>query len=185
MLASVIRKLLLAIVLDTLRQGHGTPARAPGEGPRQTQRPAIHAGRLDKNANNFGNRSENVDFTRIDRWVARGVLWEVSSLPRVKKCGRVTVRGSGHVDVRKTADAVGFAGLHTCGSVWACMVCNAKIQAVRRLELGNIANNVSALGKSLISCGFRPLGSPGAILPLDRSNRCPEGLENPLPFPLR
>lgn len=38
--------------------------------------------------------------------------------------------------VRKTGDAVGFSGLASCGSVWACPVCNARIQAVRRLEVG-------------------------------------------------
>jgi hypothetical protein len=31
---------------------------------------------------------------------------------------------------------VGYAGLASCGSVWACPVCNAKVQAVRRLEVG-------------------------------------------------
>lgn len=91
---------------------------------------------LDKNANNSSKSSKNRDFMRIDRWVARGVLWEHSSLPRLRKCGRVTVRPSGHVDVRKTGDTVGFAGLSTCSSVHACPVCNSKIQAVRRLEIG-------------------------------------------------
>lgn len=94
------------------------------------------AAALDKNANNSGKSGFNADFTRIDRWVARGVLWEHSSLARVRKCGRVTVRPSGYVDVRKTSDTVGFAGLSTCSSVHADPVCNAKIQAVRRLEIG-------------------------------------------------
>jgi hypothetical protein len=31
---------------------------------------------------------------------------------------------------------VGFAGLATCGSVWGCSVCNAKIMARRQLEIG-------------------------------------------------
>lgn len=109
----------------------GTNRAAPGE------RSSTRGGAaLDKNANNSSNGSNTGDFTRIDRWVARGVLWEHSSLARVRKCGRVTVRPSGHVDVRKTADAVGFAGLSTCSSVHADPVCNAKIQAVRRLEIG-------------------------------------------------
>lgn len=30
----------------------------------------------------------------------------------------------------------GFAGLYTCGSVWACPVCNGKIMARRALEVG-------------------------------------------------
>jgi hypothetical protein len=44
----------------------------------------------------------------------------------------------GSVQVRANGVAVGFAGLASCGSVWACPVCNAKIQAVRRLEVGTL-----------------------------------------------
>jgi len=40
--------------------------------------------------------------------------------------------------VRSNGAAVGFAGLASCGSVWACPVCNAKVQAVRRLEVGTV-----------------------------------------------
>lgn len=109
----------------------GTNRTAPG-----ARSATSGAAGLDNYANNSGKSSENGDFMRIDRWVARGLLWEYSSLPRLRKCGKVTVRSSGHVDVRKTGDAVGFAGLATCSSVHACPVCNSKIQAVRRLEIG-------------------------------------------------
>lgn len=119
----------------------GTNRAAPGE--RSSTRGAAA---LDKNANNSGKSSNNADFSRIDRWVARGVLWDHSSLPRVRKCGRVTVRPSGHVDVRKTGDKVGFAGLSTCSSVHADPVCNAKIQAVRRLEIGVAIASAAARG---------------------------------------
>jgi hypothetical protein len=40
------------------------------------------------------------------------------------------------VQVRANGAAVGYAGLASCGSVWACPVCNARVQAVRRLEVG-------------------------------------------------
>lgn len=73
---------------------------------------------------------------RADRWEARGCLWCISHLERVRKCGRVTVTADGSVGVRANGAAVGYAGLATCGSVWACPVCNARIQAVRRLEVG-------------------------------------------------
>lgn len=74
---------------------------------------------------------------RVARWLARSWNWENSQHERLRKCGRVTVHagGSGYVQVRANGAAVGFAGLATCGSVWACPVCNAKIQAVRRLEV--------------------------------------------------
>lgn len=38
--------------------------------------------------------------------------------------------------VRESGGVGGFAGLATCGSVWACGVCNAKIMARRQLEIG-------------------------------------------------
>lgn len=73
---------------------------------------------------------------RAERWAARGVLWEYSTLDRVRSCGRWSIRPDGTVGVRANGAAVGYAGLATCGSVWADPVCNARIQAVRRLEVG-------------------------------------------------
>lgn len=93
---------------------------------------------LDNNAKSSRNRSE--------RWALRGFLWQYSDLPRVKKCGRVTVRPDGRVGVRADGTSVGFAGLHTCGSVWSCPVCNAKIQSVRRLEIGVAIATLAANG---------------------------------------
>lgn len=83
---------------------------------------------------------------RTSRWSALGVLWDMSTLERVRKCGRVTVGPSGTVQVRKTGAAVGYGGLATCGSVWACPRCSAKIQAVRRLELGVLVAAAAAQG---------------------------------------
>ncbi len=42
----------------------------------------------------------------------------------------------GSVAVRLRADVAGFAGLATCGSVWADPVCNAKVMARRAVEIG-------------------------------------------------
>lgn len=89
---------------------------------------------LEKYANNLAVGSERADAARETRWRARGVLWEESTLERVRKCGRVPIDSAG-VAVRANGVCVGFAGLATCGSIWACPVCNAKIQAVRRLEV--------------------------------------------------
>lgn len=76
----------------------------------------------------------------------RGLLWRLSKLSRVRACGRVSVRPGGHVDVRATGQAVGFAGLALCGSVWACPVCNSRIQAVRRLEVGVAVSHALGTG---------------------------------------
>ena len=64
------------------------------------------------------------------------MLWRLSNLQRVAFCGRFPVKSSGEVQVRRTGDAVGYAGLQSCGSVWADPVCNSRIQARRRLEVG-------------------------------------------------
>lgn len=93
---------------------------------------------LDNNAKSSRNRSA--------RWDARGFLWDWSSVPRCRKCGRVTVSADGRVGVRADGQSVGFAGLSTCGSVWVCPVCNSRIQAVRRLEVGVALANLHANG---------------------------------------
>lgn len=58
----------------------------------------------------------------------------------------MTVTEDGSVGVRANGQSVGYAGLATCGSVWACPVCNSRVQAVRRLEVGVALANVHANG---------------------------------------
>lgn len=63
-------------------------------------------------------------------------MQQISAVPRICHCGAKIVRPEG-VGFRKTAAGiVGLSGLETCGSVWACPVCNAKIMARRAFELG-------------------------------------------------
>jgi hypothetical protein len=54
----------------------------------------------------------------------------------LRDCGRVPITPGGSVAVRESGGVVGFAGVATCGSVWGCGVCNAKIMARRTLEIG-------------------------------------------------
>lgn len=82
---------------------------------------------------------ERIAARRAERYAARSVLWDLSQLRPVRKCGRVSHENAG-VGVRVTtaADgrrAAGFAGLVTCGSVWACPVCSAKIASHRQEEI--------------------------------------------------
>jgi hypothetical protein len=95
---------------------------------------------LENIANNSADAGQSVaapDFRTL-RWEARGLLWGESSLKRVRSCGRHAITSDGSVQVRANGAAVGYAGLASCGSVWACPVCNAKVQAVRRLEVGTL-----------------------------------------------
>lgn len=103
-------------------------------------------GRLENYANNASPLEKSPEIRTENRYRNRGVLWETSSLERVRKCGRVSVSGSGLVAVRCAHGVAGFAGLATCGSVWACPVCNAKIMAVRAIEIGSVVATALARG---------------------------------------
>lgn len=77
---------------------------------------------------------------RAERYAALAILWDESLLPRVRKCRR-TPRAAEGVSLIVSrppggarADA-GYGNLTTCGSVWACPVCSAKILGGRQDEL--------------------------------------------------
>ena len=54
---------------------------------------------------------------------------------RVAKCQRLKVKGISEVSVCKTPQGTGvYKGLQTCGSVWDCPVCSAKVGARRAEE---------------------------------------------------
>lgn len=87
--------------------------------------------------------------TRAARFSGRAALREITNVPRCQDCGFVSVLPDGEVGVRRTTvkDAssalgergvAGFSGLATCGSVWLCPVCNAKIMAKRAIDLGAV-----------------------------------------------
>lgn len=78
---------------------------------------------------------------RSERWAMRDVLNDISRLERVRKCGKVPIGPL--VSLKRSGDkhGSGFGGLHTCGSVWACPVCAAKIASQRRLEVEQLADH--------------------------------------------
>ena len=92
---------------------------------------------LENTANNF---SPDPLFSASDyrkrRYEARAFLWHESTLDRVRGCGHHPVNPAGYVAVRLAGGMAGFAGLPSCGSVWADPVCNAKIMARRAVEIG-------------------------------------------------
>jgi len=71
---------------------------------------------------------------RTIRFSGRAALQNVTQIPRCKACGWVVISPNG-VGVRIVDKTAGFAGLATCGRVWICPVCNAKVMAVRALEI--------------------------------------------------
>ena len=104
-------------------------SRPSASGPVACPAPIGAEGLLENYANN-----SSLLARRTSRYARRVELWQVSDLRRLKKCGRVMT--CTHVTVRKTGPVAGLAGLVTCGSVWACPVCNAKIMARRAVEIG-------------------------------------------------
>jgi|SRR5674476_499298 len=98
---------------------------------------SVRGAALENIANNSSsNRAERRSDLRKRRYLGREVNWAESRLPRCRDCGRVAITPGGSVAVRESGGVGGFAGLATCGSVWACGVCNAKIMARRQLEIG-------------------------------------------------
>lgn len=80
------------------------------------------------------------------------MLWHRSSLDRCRKCGRIPV-GDG-VSLVDNGGIAHYRGLQTCGSIWACPVCSAKIRNGRALEIAEAAGNWHRAGNSVLMCTF-------------------------------
>ncbi len=109
--------------------------------------PAVAAGdRLDRYAN------KSSPTARKARYDWRSSLWKASTLPRCRKCGKVSRTDDGTVGVRSSNGRAGFAGLVTCGSVWVCPVCSSKILARRALEIGAAVAQANSEGLPVAFC---------------------------------
>lgn len=79
----------------------------------------------------------NPSALRVERFalqsVARSILWG----SRTAKCLRLVQAHRSDVEVWRSKEhgTAAYGGLQTCGSVWACPVCAAKISERRRVEL--------------------------------------------------
>lgn len=124
-------------MVATTRVRTRTDSARPGtpEGPSG----AAVGGPLDTYANNSspGAPKPGTD-QREHRYARRAVLHVMSSLPRCRRCGRVAVVKDSGPTLRYRDGVAGWAGLATCGSVWVCPVCNAKIMGRRALEWGSM-----------------------------------------------
>lgn len=75
------------------------------------------------------------DDSRTLRFVGRHALRSITTDLRCYDCGREPIGKA--VEFRRTPEGVaGIAGLASCGRVWLCPVCNAKVMARRALEIG-------------------------------------------------
>lgn len=73
---------------------------------------------------------------RVQRFILQAVARKFIPKSRTDKCLRLRQKGK-QVEVWKSHEfkTASFAGLQTCGSVWACPVCAAKIAERRRGEI--------------------------------------------------
>jgi hypothetical protein len=118
---------------------------------------------LGKNAKTAAAAGQGVGHgsSRSQRYRARSWLSEVrteTSQKRWRDCGRAPVTEGGEVQVRvsETGErrSAGVGGVASCGSVWACPVCSAKIAARRTSEIEQVLAWNAARGGSVALATF-------------------------------
>jgi hypothetical protein len=122
-----------------------TPARKPCNGTpggmRQRPRGDVHGGVQQKPASggplgiNAKSNNNPMD-TRVQRFALQSVARSILPESRTAKCLRIRAHGQ-EIQVWKHHEhnTAAYGGLQTCGSVWSCPVCSAKIAERRRSEL--------------------------------------------------
>ncbi|WP_328302132.1 hypothetical protein [Actinomycetospora sp. NBC_00405] len=89
---------------------------------------------------------------REGRWARRSQLRGITTLRRVRNCG-TSLDPEGGITLAVTTNAdgsrsAGYSGLASCGSVWACPQCAAKIATRRADELSKVMRAVDEAGGS-------------------------------------
>lgn len=95
-------------------------------------------------------KASQATFARIDRWALQSAAGEAlrfaldgphaaklaGTADRLAKCCRVPLGDHVKVHHSSKTGAASYSNLTTCGSVWCCRVCSAKVSERRRQELG-------------------------------------------------
>lgn len=132
------------------RQRHGEslrrtrPQGRAAQGAKRPQRPNRRAGASLGNSSvirpvSVGHSDPEVlrRQRRSERWAMRDGLRAVTTRDDVRGCGIVPVANGVRLMVadRHTGGSAGYGGVATCGNVWLCPVCSAKIASRRRDEV--------------------------------------------------
>lgn len=97
------------------------------------------------------NAKSDAAFTTIERFALQAVARELLPSERVRHCLRTRQRGAKHVEVWRSVEyrRAHYKKLQTCGSVWHCPVCAAKISERRRADLEAVTALHKAAGGGL------------------------------------
>ena len=91
------------------------------------------------------------DERRCARGTLRRGLRRITCLGKLRTCGKATVTGTGGPILRTGGGrAAGYAGLVTCGSVWCCPCCAAKVAAERASDVAVVLEKVHTAD----GCGY-------------------------------
>lgn len=122
-----------------------------------------------------GERVAAAHHRRTDRWARRSQLRKITGLRRVRNCGTpldpdngVTLAVTSNPDGTRTA---GYSGLASCGSVWCCPQCAAKVATRRADELATVMRKVDELGGSAFMLTLTMRHGRGDRLGLSRDDR--------------
>jgi Replication protein len=138
----------VAAPLSVLVSPDGSPRSSARVSHRRLGNPREQGFTAGQQPDRHGRRRTN----RRKRARLRHLLREITTLSRLRDCGAKTVNGLGGPNLRITGSGqervAGYAGLTTCGSVWSCPVCSAKIAARRAEELSQVMQTVLSSGGS-------------------------------------
>ena len=141
-------------------------------------RTGLHKTRQRRGANERltpGERVAKAQHRRETRWARRSQLRPITSLRRVRNCG-TPLDPDGGVTLALTTDedgsrSAGYSGLASCGSVWACPQCAAKIATRRADELSKVMRAVDEAGGSAFLLTLTMRHSRGDRLGLTKEER--------------
>lgn len=87
---------------------------------------------------------------RVRKYLLQSGARALRPQKRVHNCHRVPTRTASSIEVQRSTKGAHFKGLQTCGSVWDCAVCAAKITERRAWELNSAANRWLMDGGTLL-----------------------------------
>lgn len=134
-----------------IRQLVGTPTPGADSQRSAAEAPGVGGGSLGSNAKysapvesvdpetgevTYGEPVYNPMLARVQRFMLQSVARRFLPGSRTDKCMRLR-QGSKQIQVWQSKEhkTTSYSGLQTCGSVWACPVCSAKIAERRRVEI--------------------------------------------------